>query len=188
MAGKGKSKTSAAQTATELRQIEAVKLKMEGLSFQQIADRLGYANRSCAFAAYMAALGKSRSREVDALREEQGAMLDELMLEPYEAALEGDLDALNAVLKIMERKARLHCIDLKDTPIKVTLPKLEGAKDAVAFVGALVEKVTAGEISPDDANRIAGLLGTFVKSAEVTELAEKLEQLGSLANAAIEKG
>lgn len=185
MAGNGRCKTSAAQTETELRQIEAVRLKREGKTFQEIADMQGYANRSCAYGAYMAGLTKSRSREADALREEQGAMLDELLVEPYEAALEGDLDALNVVLKIMERKSRLHCLDRKDVPIRIKLPKLEKAADAAVVVGALVEKVTAGEISPDDAERIAGLLGVFTRTAETAELAERFKTLENIAK---EKG
>lgn len=177
MAGNGKCKTSAAQTATELKQIEAVKLKRDGKTFQQIADELGYANRSCAYAAYAAGLSKARSREVDAIREEQGGMLDELLVEPYEAALEGDLDALAAVLKIMERKARLYCIDRKDVPIKVDLPKLEKPEDAVMVVGALLNKAAEGSLAPEDAAKLAGLVQAMLHTSEVTGLLERLRKL-----------
>lgn len=177
MAGNGKSKTSAAQTETELKQIEAVRLRREGLTFSEIAERLRYANKSCAFAAYTTGLSKARSKEVDALREEQGSMLDELLLEPYEAALEGDLDALSAVLKIMERKARLHCLDKKDIPVKVDLPRLEKPEDAVAVVAALLNKAAEGSLSPEDAGKLAGLVQSMLRVSEVTELVERLRKL-----------
>lgn len=160
-----------------MKQIEAVRLKRDGLTFQEIADRLGYANRSCAYGAYAAGLSKARSKEVDALREEQGAMLDELLVEPYEAALAGDLDALNAVLRILERKARLHCLDKKDIPVKVDLPRLEKPEDAVAVVAALLNKAAEGSLSPEDAGKLAGLVQSMLRVSEVTELAERLRKL-----------
>lgn len=104
-------------------------------------------------------------------------MLDELLLEPYEAALEGDLDALSAVLKIMERKARLHCLDKKDIPVKVDLPRLEKPEDAAKVVGELLNKAAEGSLSPEDAAKLAGLVQAMLRASEVTELFERLRKL-----------
>ncbi|MDR2392107.1 MAG: hypothetical protein LBE84_10580, partial [Planctomycetota bacterium] len=96
----------------------------------------------------------------------------------WENALTGNLDAVAAVLRIEERRARLFGLDRRDAPVKVAgLPKLAMAADALAVVGALMEKAAAGELSPDEAGRLAGLVGQFVKMAETVDLAERVAAL-----------
>jgi hypothetical protein len=57
------------------------------------------------------------------------------------------------------------------------LPKLEKAADALAVVGGLLERATAGELSADEAGRLAGLAGSFVKMAETVNLEARVAAL-----------
>jgi hypothetical protein len=96
----------------------------------------------------------------------------------WESALAGDLDAVAAVLRIEERRARLFGLDRRDCPITLSgLPRLEKPADALAVVGGLLAKTAAGEVTPDEAGRLAGLAGQFVKLSETVDLAERVAAL-----------
>jgi hypothetical protein len=111
MAGKGKQKTSPGQLKAEERQVQALRLRLAGVGFPQIAEELKYANRSCAYAAVMAALEKARGEPAEELRELMLARLDEMLAGVWGAAISGDPDSVSAALRIEERRAKLLGLD-----------------------------------------------------------------------------
>ena len=69
-------------------------------------------------------------------------------------------------------------LDRPGAPLSVKgLPKLSKAADALAVVGALVKKATNGELTPEEAAKLAGLVQSFIKAAETAELAERIRKL-----------
>lgn len=172
-----KNKTSPRQLKAEERQCRALELRKAGVSLAAIAEELGYANPSCAFAAINAALEKTRSESAGDLRDLMAARLDELLVVAYENALQGDVESMMAVLRIEERRARLFGIDRREAPVKVKLSKLSRSQDAMTIVGELLEKATNGELSPDEAAKLSGLIQAFMKITETTELAESTAKL-----------
>jgi hypothetical protein len=178
MAGRGRAKTSPDSIKAAERQAEAMRLRRSGATFESIAKACGYSNASGAFVAVRAGLDKALREPADELRQLEADRLDELLESVYSRALGGDGDALAATLKICERRARLFGLDRRDAPIKVDgLPKLEKAADALTLVGQLVAKTAAGELSPDEAGRLAGLVGSFVKVTEAVDLTKRIEAL-----------
>ncbi len=96
---------------TTQKRADAIRLRLAGCSYDQIAERLGYANRSSAFKAVEAgrlAILAEPAREMVAL---ECARLDELMVALWPQALAGDVQAVDRVLRIMERRARYLGLD-----------------------------------------------------------------------------
>lgn len=187
MAGKGKCRTSPARIEIEAKQARVLEMRKGGATFPEIAEAEGYASPSGAYEACKAAMERTLREPADELRELELTRLDTMQAVAWENMLAGDMDAMAMVLRISERRARLLGLERKETPIKIKLPKLEKAQDAVAVVAALIEKVTAGELLPGEAAQIAGLLGTFAKTIDTAELAGKLAQLEELALAGADK-
>jgi hypothetical protein len=154
-----------------------LELRKAGVSLATIAGELGYASASGASEAIKSALDKARAEPATELREIMSARLDEMLVVAYENALQGDVDSMMAVLRIEERRARLFGIDRREAPVKANLSKLTRPVDAMKIVGELLEKATSGELSPDEAAKLSGLVQAFMKIAETTELAERIAKL-----------
>ena len=96
--------------ATE-RQRQALELHKAGFGYQAIADRLGYSGPSGAYAAIQSALRKTLQGPADELRKMEGERLDAMQVRLWPRAIKGDLWAIDRVLKIMDRRARLFGLD-----------------------------------------------------------------------------
>lgn len=109
----GGSGSTGAREKSALNRLEAMKLRMAGKTYQQIGDSIGV-SRSRAHRYVMRELDELRkkgSEAAAALRQLEDARLDELQSGLWPRALEGDVPAAHAVLRIMERRARLHGLD-----------------------------------------------------------------------------
>ncbi len=96
-------------------------------------------------------------------------------------ALEGDGAALRLCL---ERIAPPR----KDTPVTFTLPPMQSAADAAQAAGAVVDAVAAGELTPTEGAHVMGLVETYRRTLETTELEARVVALeggdnGNAANA-----
>jgi hypothetical protein len=87
-----------------------------------------------------------------------------------EMALQGDTVALRLCL---ERLAPAR----KDSPVRLELPPVRTAKDAVAASTALLESVAAGEVTPDEAGRVMTLLTAHKALIETCDLEARLTEL-----------
>lgn len=97
---------------SQRRQLQAVDMQIRGLSFQEIADALGYADRAAAHNAYTA--GLKLLPEVDdreAMLRVEAARLDALLGAQWPKAMKGDSEAARTVLAIMQRRAKLFGLD-----------------------------------------------------------------------------
>ena len=135
MAAKGRNTTSPKRIASEERHIKALELRKAGVNLSAIAAELGYSNESGAHAAIKAALDKARSEPARELREIMAARLDEMLVIAYENALQGDTDAMLAVLRIEERRARLFGIDRREAPVETNLSRLTRPDEGAAKYG-----------------------------------------------------
>jgi hypothetical protein len=94
-------------------------MRKEGRTFQEIADALGFAGRQGAYECVAAALRELPREGAEELRALDAERLDTLWRASFPAALEGDLAALDACLKILARRSRLLGLDAaaqKETP------------------------------------------------------------------------
>lgn len=96
---------------TRRREARSVELRRHGATYEEIAGELGLMSRSAAYRTVMRALSRQGAEEVANLRMVEGARLDALHSAVWDQALTGEYAAINALLKIMERRARLFGLD-----------------------------------------------------------------------------
>ena len=85
-------------------------------------------------------------------------------------ALEGDSVALRLC---MERIAPAP----KDQPVSFRLPKMKNALDASEAAGNVLTAVSEGELTPIEATRVMGLIDSYRRTLELTEIEARLQAL-----------
>ncbi len=93
-----------------------------------------------------------------------------LTAKAIQKALEGDTTALRLCL---DRIAPAR----KDAPVSVPLPRVQSAQDAVAASTAVLEAVSAGDLTPDEAGRIMALLTAHKAIIETGDLEQRIAKL-----------
>jgi hypothetical protein len=85
-------------------------------------------------------------------------------------ALEGDSVALRLC---MERIAPAP----KDQPISFSLPKMNNALDASEAAGSVLTAVSDRALKPIEATRVMGLINSYRRTLELTEIEQRLQAL-----------
>lgn len=80
-----------------------------------------------------------------------------------EAALGGDTVALRLCL---ERIAPVR----KDAPVQFALPEMKSAEDAAKAAGAVLAAVSDGQLTPAEGSHVMGLIETYRRTLELSEL------------------
>jgi hypothetical protein len=113
-----KNETSTAKARKLQHQIEALELRRAGLGYIAIGARLGL-GKSQAHRLVVAALKEAReqvSANADDLRAEEVSRLDAMLVGLWNQARNGGVSAIDRVVKIMERRAKLLGLD---APVKM---------------------------------------------------------------------
>jgi hypothetical protein len=87
-----------------------------------------------------------------------------------QTALDGDMAALRLCL---ERIAPAP----KDSSVAFDLPRMESAADAARAAGAVVEAVSAGELTPGEGARVMALIETYRRTLETSEIEARVAAL-----------
>jgi hypothetical protein len=95
---------------------------------------------------------------------------EELTRKAIELAKAGDGTALRLCLERLIPARR-------DRPVSFDLPAIETANDAAKAMGAILQAVADGEISPSEGAEIARLLESFTKALEIAEFEQRLTAL-----------
>ena len=85
-------------------------------------------------------------------------------------ALEGNTVALRLC---MERIAPAP----KDHPVSFSLPNLKNVLDTSEAAGSVLTAVNEGELTPIEATRVMGLIDSYRRTLELTEIEERLRTL-----------
>jgi ribosomal protein L15E len=95
------------------RRAEALAYRLQGLTFAQIGQKMGYsAERACRVVNQeLEARRQEAAETADSIRELEVMRLDELQQGIYVAGKGGAVTAIDRLLKIMERRARLLGLD-----------------------------------------------------------------------------
>lgn len=116
--GRQRNATSAYQLKAKQRQAEALELRKAGLTYEEIAKRIGYGSRTAAYNAVKRALtelAEETSASADRLRELENSRLDRLHTIAWQQAVEAkDLTAIDRAVRISERRAKLYGLDLNE--------------------------------------------------------------------------
>lgn len=87
-----------------------------------------------------------------------------------ELALEGDTTALRLCLERV-------CPPQKDAPVTFALPPMTSAADAVQAAGAILSAVAEGDLTPGEGAQVMGLVETFRRTLETSQLEGRLAEL-----------
>jgi hypothetical protein len=93
------------------RAARCVELVTQGLTYQQVADELGYAHRGSVHPIVKKALAGHIAEGVCDLRRLEGARLDELQSALWDKALAGDVRAVGVIVRIIAQRSRLLGLD-----------------------------------------------------------------------------
>jgi hypothetical protein len=85
-------------------------------------------------------------------------------------ALGGDMTALKLCMDRI-------CAPRKDSPISFEVPQMESAADAVQVMAAVMTAVAGGNITPSEAHTLAGLIDTFRRTLETSDIEKRVTEL-----------
>src|SRR5262245_18532903 len=107
------SQMSPAKVQAAVRRKGAIDLRLQGMTYREIAQELGVTPTRARqlVSEALAALQKDTAESAEELRRLELDRLDQLQSGLWEEAADGNLKAVGAVLKIMERRARLVGLD-----------------------------------------------------------------------------
>lgn len=170
---------------------EYVRLRAEGYSYSEIADRLHISKSTCT------SWEKQLAKQIDELKRASFQELCESYGMTKEARIKKLGDTLEKINEALER-ADFSTVDpakLLDFKLKYTealkgeyigtKPALElgqsiDAKDIVAAFGDLLNRVRAGDITAEQANRESAVLSNLLKAYDTVEVKAKLDELDAI--------
>ena len=103
-----------------------------------------------------------------------------------ESPLQGQAEALTqtALTKALEgdNVALRLCMDRiapppKDAALTFSMPTMRNAMDASVAAGNVLRAVSEGELTPIEATRVMGLIDSYRRTLELTEIEERLRAL-----------
>jgi hypothetical protein len=109
--------TRAQQERASAKRVEAMSLRLAGLTWEQIGDRLQISTEA-ARQIVQTALDRATHDRVEALREIENARLDRAQAAIWTKVLEGDLKAVDTFLRISQRRSKMNGLD---APTKIDL-------------------------------------------------------------------
>ena len=108
-----------------------------------------------------------------------------------ESLLQGQAEALTqtAVTKALEGDsvALRLCMDRiapapKDAAVNFYMPSMNNALDAAEAAGSVLRAVSEGMLTPIEATRVMGLIDSYRRTLELTEIEERLRALEAASN------
>jgi hypothetical protein len=93
---------------------------------------------------------------------------EELLRKALEIAIAGDVGMIKFLLGRILPRERL---------VKLDLPRMESADDAVEALGAIVQAVTAGKISPSEGAAVATLINSYAQAIDLADLVKRMNSV-----------
>lgn len=128
---KGRSKTHPDYIEAAEKRRKALSLRAQGKTYQQIADEVGWSNRTLACRYVQRELKDVPKEEATHLRQLEMERLDALTNAVWPLAMTGDTRSIETCLKLMERRAKMIGLD---SPSKIS----HGAEEGMSMIGELM--------------------------------------------------
>jgi hypothetical protein len=121
------------QALASWRRSEAVRLRTAGLSYEQVAQELGYANRGTVHRIVQQALSAREADSVDELRHLELARLDDVQAALWPRMMAGEVSAALGVLRVIDQRIRLLGLEprRRDRPVADNWPSCHGPSTVV---------------------------------------------------------
>lgn len=160
---KPRPKTSPTDTDLALER-RALELRREGHSYQSIADILELPYKTQAYRYWKRAMARHTEDIAPEIRDTEADRLDRLQLAVWANAMKGDVKSVEAVIKIMERRARLFGLD-HSAKIAQQMLKIEGDKVRLMAL-ALGRALDSLDLTDEQKEIAANVLFAELKEAE----------------------
>ena len=108
---RGEDRASPRRIVGAERRAQALELRKAGASYEQIARQVGYSNRGNAYRAVMLGLAEVTQEPALEVQKLELERLDAMLLGLWPQARRGEGAAVDRVLRIMERRAKLLGLD-----------------------------------------------------------------------------
>lgn len=130
---------------TSERQQEALELRMRGMSQRAIGDAMGISQQAVAYHLKNALLEYQKDIEKNAakIRAIELSRLERLQAAVWQPALDGNLEAVDKAIKVMDRRAKLVGLD---APKKTELTGKDGGPLAVASISVDLSKLSDAQL------------------------------------------
>lgn len=137
---------------TQLRDQEALRLRLQGHSLAEIAERMGVGVPAAHRMVQRGLRDASPVREVAELRAEQAAQIDALIAALWPRAEAGSARHAEVICRLIERKAKLLGLD---APVvtQVEVITRDVLERAVAELEADIARIERGELPPGESYR-----------------------------------
>ena len=133
-------KSLSPETVEKYRQVWV--LRLAGMSFEDIAKNVGYADKSGAKRAFDAASERWVVESVEQQRQIQSERLDRLLFPAFQRVVDGDLAMIDPCLRIEKRRAELWGLD---APKRAEVTGANGEAIEINFADQILAKVEAIE-------------------------------------------
>lgn len=111
-----------------------------------------------------------RNRATQAVQDLLDAQTEALTQAAVDKALEGDTAALRLCLERI-------CPAKKDVAVQFDIKPMQSAADAASAAGSIVDAVASGELTPIEGASVMGLVDSYRRTLEASELELRLEVL-----------
>jgi hypothetical protein len=112
----------------------------------------------------------SRNRTTIAVEELLEGEAEKLTRKAIDLALEGDTPALRLCLDRI-------CPARKDRPVSFEVRQMENAADVVLVMSGVVQSLAVGDMTPSEAQSVAGVIETFRRTLETEDHEKRLAAL-----------
>jgi hypothetical protein len=142
-----KARPSRIKPETIEREAEVLRLRRGGLTFDLIAQQLNFAHASGAHKAYVNACKRIVYSEVEEVRAAETDRLDIAQAAIWNGVLQGQIPSIMALIKIMERRARLLGLDMPTkAQVEVTYYDTDTIDAEVRKLAALLDGLAQKEL------------------------------------------
>ena len=129
-----KSKTAPARVTADMLRRQAVQLRMAGCTLEEIGKQIGRSKGSVSkyINQALAEFARDTEEAIAEVKRMEDARIERLIRAHWPQAIKGHLAATDRVIRLMERKARLHGLD---APQRKELTGKDGGPVAVEGMG-----------------------------------------------------
>jgi hypothetical protein len=160
------------------KEIRVLELRRVGLTWVRIAEEVGYADHTGAYAAYKRAIKRTQQQPADELREQEIDRLDRLQVAVWPSAMKGDTRAIMTIIRLMERRAKLLGLD-KPIKIEQEITTWDGNDTIDRAVRELAALLTADNATGTGESPMAELVSESESVATGIELENLVDSIGS---------
>lgn len=160
------------------KEIKVLELRRVGLTWQRIAEEVGYADHTGAYAAYKRAIKRTMQQPADELRTQELDRIDRLQVAIWPNAMKGDTRAILTIVRLMERRAKLTGLDM---PIKIEqdVTTWTGGESIDRAVRDLAALLTANDATGTGESAMAEHISESEPVTTGNELADLVNSLGA---------